>query len=157
MKITLNNKPLDVDVAHKEMPLVDYLREIVGLTGTKFGCGTGLCGACTLHLDGEAVRSCQVQVSDAEDRKVTTIEGLAGSYAGAALHPVQQAWVSENVPQCGYCQPGQIMTASALLDKTPDPSEQHINQEMSGNLCRCGTYPRIHKAIIRAAREKKNV
>jgi isoquinoline 1-oxidoreductase subunit alpha len=156
MKITLNNKSLDVAVAHRELPLVDYLREIVGLTGTKFGCGTGLCGACTVHLDSEAVRSCQVQVSDAENRHVTTIEGLAATYAAGPLHPVQQAWIAENVPQCGYCQPGQIMTASALLAQNPDPSEQKINQEMSGNLCRCGTYARIHKAIVRAAREKKN-
>jgi len=156
MKFHLNNRVIDVPAGAEEHALVDFIRDTVGLTGTKFGCGEGLCGACTIHLDGEAVRSCQLQVSDAAGRRVTTIEGLAETAGAGTLHPVQQAWVEESVPQCGYCQAGQIMTAAALLTRVPDPSDEEIKTEMSGNLCRCGTYTRIHDAIVRTARETKN-
>ena len=130
-----------------DTPLLWVLRDTLRLTGTKFGCGAGLCGACTVHLDGEATRSCLTRVSQAAGKNITTIEGLAGS----GLHPVQQAWIAEEVPQCGYCQTGQIMTAVALLAKNPKPSDNEITEAMSGNLCRCGTYQRIRKAIHRAA------
>jgi isoquinoline 1-oxidoreductase alpha subunit len=131
-----------------EMPLLWYLRDEVGLTGTKFGCGQALCGACTVHIDGTAVFSCVTPVSEAEGRQVTTIEGLAPDGA----HPVQVAWRELNVSQCGYCQPGQIMRASALLKETPTPSDSDIDAAMSGNICRCGTYTRIRAAIKRAAK-----
>ena len=130
-----------------EMPLLWVLRDTLQLTGTKFGCGAGLCGACTVHVDGAAMRSCSVPVSQVAGRNVTTIEGLSAN----GLHPAQQAWIDEQVPQCGYCQTGQIMAAVALLKKTPQPSDEQINQGMSGNLCRCGTYDRIRRAIHRAA------
>lgn len=147
MKLTVNGVSHDVDVA-PDMPLLWVLRDVLGLTGTKYGCGAALCGCCTVHLDGEAIRSCVTPVSDAANRKVLTIEGLA---AGGTDHPVQQAWVEIDVPQCGYCQAGQIMSAVALLEQTPDPTDDEIDQAMSGNLCRCGTYVRIRQAIRKAA------
>jgi len=148
MKLVVNGKSLAVDVP-TETPLLWVLREEVGLTGTKYGCGKALCGACTVHVDGQPRRSCVTAVGDVEDRPITTIEGLAD---GNALHVVQQAWVDENVPQCGYCQSGQIMTAVALLRAKPAPSDTDIDDAMSANLCRCGTYPRIRRAVHRAAK-----
>ncbi len=130
-----------------DTPLLWVLRDALGLTGTKFGCGRGLCGACTVHLDGRAVRSCSIPVSAAAGRRVTTIEGLSAD----ASHPLQLAWIAENVPQCGYCQSGQIMSAAALLADKPTPSDADIDAAMSGNLCRCGTYLRIRRAIHRAS------
>ena len=130
-----------------EMPLLWYLRDILGLTGTKFGCGMALCGACTVHLDGQPTRSCVTPVSAAQDRKVTTIEGLSSS-AGRA---VQAAWIERNVPQCGYCQSGQIMSAAALLAAKPKPTDADIDAAMAGNICRCATYLRIREAIHQAA------
>jgi len=130
-----------------ETPLLWVLRDTLQLTGTKFGCGAGLCGACTVHVDGAAVRSCSTPVSQAVGKNITTIEGLAAN----GLHPLQQAWIAEDVPQCGYCQAGQIMAAAALLAKTSQPSDDQITQAMSGNICRCGTYERIRRAIQRAA------
>jgi isoquinoline 1-oxidoreductase alpha subunit len=128
-----------------DTPLLWAIREHLRYTGTKFGCGAGLCGACTVHLDGEAVRSCQTSLKDAEGRKVTTIEGLGGK------HPVQLAWIEEQVAQCGYCQSGQIMQAAAFLAKNPDPSPQEVVEAMDGNLCRCMTYARIQRAVLKAA------
>jgi isoquinoline 1-oxidoreductase alpha subunit len=128
-------------------PLLWYLRDELGLLGTKFGCGMALCGACTIHLDGAAVRSCITPVSAAEGKHITTIEGLDSE----GNHPVQQAWRTHNVPQCGYCQSGQIMQAAALLDQKPNPTDDDIDAAMSGNICRCGTYPRIRAAIKDAA------
>ncbi len=148
LSLTVNGVEHTVDVA-ADTPLLWALRDSLGLTGTKFGCGRGLCGACTVHLDGQPVRSCSLPVSAAVDRSVTTIEGLSQ----AADHPVQRAWIAENVPQCGYCQSGQIMSAVALLTDKPQPSDADIDAAMSGNLCRCGTYVRIRRAIHRAARE----
>lgn len=130
-------------------PLLWVLREQLFMTGTKFGCGLGLCGACTVHLDGNPVRSCSYPAQLANGRRITTIEGLAPSEA--ELHPVQQAWLEMNTPQCGYCQSGQIMSAAALLANNPQPSDSDIDAAMSGNLCRCGTYPRIRRAIHHAA------
>ena len=129
-------------------PLLWVLRDNLGLTGTKYGCGVAQCGACTVHLNGTAVRSCSTPVSTVGNKKVTTIEGLA---TADTLHPVQQAWMQENVPQCGYCQSGQIMSAVALIEKNPTPSDSDIEAAMSGNICRCGTYERIRKAIKRAS------
>ena len=129
------------------MPLLWVLREQLGLTGTKYGCGVMLCGACTVHLDGQAVRSCQLPVASIDGRQVTTIEGLSAD----GSHPLQQAWIAEQVPQCGYCQSGQIMSAAALLTRTPAPSDDQITEAMDGNLCRCGTYLRIRRAIRRAS------
>lgn len=145
-KFTLNNKKISVDV-DPNMPLLWVLRDVLGYTGTKFGCGQGLCGACTVHIDGEPARACILPVSTLTNKKVTTIEGLSSD----ASHPVQQAWAEHKVPQCGYCQSGQIMSAVALLDKNASPSEAEIEQHMEGNICRCGTYPRIKKAIQSAA------
>ena len=146
--ITLNlngrNTTLDVD---GEMPLLWVLRDIVGLTGTKYGCGMALCGACTVHLEGAPVRSCVTPVSAASGKRVTTIEGLSSDNS----HPVQRAWIELDVPQCGYCQSGQIMSAAALLAQTPQPSDADIDAAMAGNICRCGTYQRIRAAIHRAA------
>ncbi len=130
-----------------ETPLLWVLRDTLELTGTKFGCGAGLCGACTVHVEGEAIRSCSTPVSQVAGKTITTIEGLGAN----GLHILQQAWIAEEVPQCGYCQTGQIMTAAAFLAKTPNPSDEQITQAMNGNLCRCGTYERIRKAIRRAA------
>ena len=144
--INVNGKPVEIDV-DPETPLLWVLRDTLGLTGTKFGCGMALCGACTVHLDGEPTRSCQVPVSAVGDKPVTTIEGLAKDRS----HPVQQAWIELDVPQCGYCQSGQIMSATALLAKKPRPSDADIDSAMSGNICRCGTYSRIRAAIHRAA------
>ena len=137
---------VDVEPA---MPLLWVLRDVLGLTGTKFGCGIGQCGACTVHLDGAPVRSCQLAAGSAAGRAVTTIEGLAVS----APHPVQEAWIAEQVPQCGYCQSGQIMSAAALLARASRPTDAEIDAAMSGNLCRCGTYQRIRRAVRRAAGE----
>lgn len=130
-----------------DMPLLWFVRDMIGLNGTKYGCGQGLCGACTVHLDGKAVRSCLVSVADAAGGSVTTIEGLSAT----GDHPVQRAWREVNVPQCGFCQPGQIMQASALLAETPNPSDQEIMDSMQGNICRCGCYQRIVAAVRVAA------
>jgi aerobic-type carbon monoxide dehydrogenase small subunit (CoxS/CutS family) len=143
---TLNGKPQTVDV-NPNMPLLWVLRDALNMTGTKFGCGMALCGACTVHIDGEATRSCITPISSVAGKKVTTIEGLSPDRS----HPVQKAWMEADVPQCGYCQSGQIMSAAALLAKTPKPTDTQIDDAMSGNICRCGTYPRIRKAIHRAA------
>jgi len=132
-----------------EMPLLWVLRDVLNLPGTKYGCGIGSCGACTVHIDGAAARSCQVSASQAVGKKITTIEGLSKD----GDHPVQQAWVEEGVSQCGYCQPGQIMAAAALLTQIKKPSDADIDKAMSGNLCRCGTYPRIRRAIHAAAQK----
>jgi len=145
--VTINNKPQQFDEP-EDTPLLWVIRDYAGLTGTKFGCGAGLCGACTVHLDGEAVRSCQTSLADAAGAKVTTIEHIGTTASGAR---VQQAWQEVDVPQCGYCQPGQIMAASALLEKNSKPSEADIDDAMEGNLCRCGTYHRIKSAIQLAA------
>jgi aerobic-type carbon monoxide dehydrogenase small subunit (CoxS/CutS family) len=144
--LTINDRIHDVE-ASPDMPLLWVLRDRLNMTGTKYGCGMGLCGACTVHLDGEAVRSCQTAVSSVGSKKITTIEGLSPDNS----HPVQLAWIAEQVPQCGYCQPGQIMSAAALLAKTPKPSDDQIDSAMMGNLCRCGMYQRIRQAIHWAA------
>lgn len=146
-KLTLNGKSISLDV-DPSMPLLYAIRDIAELTGTKFGCGLGLCGACTIHLDGAAIRSCVTPISAAEGKSITTIEGLA---TDKTLHPVQQAWVDNKVPQCGYCQSGQMMSAAALLENNTSPSDAEIETAMQGNICRCGTYPRIKKAIKEAA------
>jgi isoquinoline 1-oxidoreductase subunit alpha len=147
MKLVVNGKSLDIAVP-ADTPLLWVLREEAGLTGTKYGCGKALCGACTVHVDGHPKRSCVTAVGDVADRPIMTIEGLSTE---AALHPVQQAWIEENVPQCGYCQSGQIMSAVVLLRAKPKPTDAEIDDAMSANLCRCGTYPRIRKAVHRAA------
>jgi aerobic-type carbon monoxide dehydrogenase small subunit (CoxS/CutS family) len=144
--LTVNGKQYNVDVA-ADMPLLWVIRDTIGLTGTKFGCGLSQCGACTVHLEGNAIRSCTTPVSLAANKKVTTIEGLSPN----SSHALQVAWVAEQVPQCGYCQSGQLMSAAALLAKTPKPTDEQINAAMTGNICRCGTYQRIHRAIKRAA------
>jgi isoquinoline 1-oxidoreductase alpha subunit len=143
---TLNGKSETVEV-DPQMPLLWVLRDTLNLTGTKFGCGMALCGACTVHINGEAARSCITPISAVAGKKITTIEGLSAD----GSHPVQQAWMEEDVPQCGYCQSGQIMSAVALLSKKPKPTDSDIDDFMSGNICRCGTYQRIRKAIHRAA------
>jgi len=145
ISLSVNGKRHDIDVA-PDTPLLWVLRETIGLTGTKFGCGLGQCGACTIHLDGKAVRSCQVPISSVAGRKVTTIEGLSPD----SSHALQKAWIAEQVPQCGYCQSGQIMAAAALLAKAPHPTDEDIDAGMT-NICRCGTYQRIRRAIHRAA------
>ncbi len=156
MKIAINGKTLTVPKKLRDVTLLDFIRDFAGLKGTKFGCGIGLCGACTVHIDGTAARSCQISVAEVIGQRVTTIEGLAGTTPTGTLHPVQKAWIEDSVPQCGYCQPGQIMTAAALLSRNSAPSDEEIRTEMSGNLCRCGTYARINRAIVRAAKENRN-
>ena len=156
MEIEINSRPVGVPEDLRDARLLDFIRDFAGLKGTKFGCGIGVCGACTVHIDGTAVRSCQVSAAQTAGRQVTTIEGLATTTPGDALHPVQNAWIEEAVPQCGYCQPGQIMTAAAFLSRNQAPTEEEIREEMSGNLCRCGTYTRIRQAVIRAAREVRS-
>ena len=146
IELTINGKRQSVDVA-PDTPLLWVLRDSLGMTGTKYGCGMALCGACTVHLDGDAIRSCSTPVSAASGKKITTIEGLSAD----GSHKLQQAWVAEQVPQCGYCQSGQIMQAAALLSKTAKPSDAEIDAAMAGNVCRCGTYQRIRAAIHRAA------
>ncbi len=148
--LTVNGQSVTVQ-ADPDTPLLWVLRESLGLTGTKYSCGQGLCGACTVHIDGRAMRSCTMPISSAADHAITTIEGLAVLAEGDDLHPVQQAWLDERVPQCGYCQPGQIMQAAALLSENPAPTDEDIDAAMSGILCRCGTYQRIRRAIHRAA------
>ncbi len=142
----LNGRPQSVDVP-ANMPLLWVLRDTLGMTGTKFGCGMALCGACTVHMEGEATRSCVTPISSVAGKKITTIEGLSPDRS----HPVQRAWIEVDVPQCGYCQSGQIMTATSLLAKNPKPSNAEINDAMKGNICRCGTYQRIREAVHRAA------
>lgn len=153
LALDMNGRHAPVPDRLKHVRLLDFIRDHLGLTGTKFGCGLGVCGACTVHLDGAAVRSCQLTVEDALGAEVVTIEGLAGA---RGLHPVQQAWIEEAAPQCGYCQPGQIMTAVAFLKDNPQPSDDDIREAMSGNLCRCGAYQRIRRAVARAAREERH-
>ncbi|MET1255064.1 (2Fe-2S)-binding protein [Aliikangiella maris] len=152
IKFTINGeaKQLDVD---PQMPLLWVIRDIIQLTGSKYGCGQGLCGACTVHLDGNAIRSCTTPVSAVAGKNITTIEGLSAN----GDHPLQQAWLNIKVPQCGYCQSGQIMSAAALLQQNPNPSDEEIVNAMSGNLCRCGTYPRIKAAIHQAAKLAREV
>jgi len=146
LTLVVNGKRSTIEV-DPATPLLWVLRENLHLTGTKYGCGMALCGACTVHLDGEAVRSCVTPVSRAVGKKVTTIEGLSADLT----HPLQRAWIEEDVPQCGYCQSGQLMAAAVLLRENPHPSDEDINEGMAGNICRCGTYPRIRRAIHRAA------
>ena len=150
--LNINHESREVE-ADPNMPLLWVIRDILGLTGTKFGCGMAQCGCCTIHLDGKAVRSCITPVSQAKEKQITTIEGLAPE----GNHPLQVAWVEEDVPQCGYCQAGQIMSAAALLAQNPNPSDQEIIDGMQGNLCRCGTYNRIRKAIKNAAEKGGSV
>jgi isoquinoline 1-oxidoreductase subunit alpha len=148
MQINVNGKSHEIDI-EPEMPLLWALRDVLGLTGTKYGCGVAQCGSCTVHLDGEPVRSCSLPVSAAAAKRITTIEGLSRD----SSHPLQKAWIAEQVPQCGYCQSGQIMQAAALLATNPRPSRGEIVKYMNGNICRCGTYHRIIAAIERASRE----
>ncbi len=147
LSLSVNGNSVTVDV-DPSTPILWVLRDHLELVGTKYGCGIAQCGACTIHLNGNAVRSCSVPVSSAEGKEITTIEGLSDD----ASHPVQQAWIAHDVPQCGYCQAGQIMTASALLKDNPSPSDSEISQAMNGNICRCGTYTRIHAAVKTAAK-----
>ena len=151
--LTINGKTMDVDV-EADTPLLWAIRENIGLTGTKYGCGIAQCGACTVHIDGVATRSCGVVVSDAIGKQITTIEGLGSSSNATGDHPLQKAWAALNVPQCGYCQVGQIMQAASLLKTKPKPTDKDIDDGMSGNICRCGTYQRIRAAIHMAAKEK---
>ena len=148
--LIVNGQEHEVDVA-ADTPLLWVLRETLGLTGTKYSCGEALCGACTVHLNGNAVPSCSMPVSAVAGQQITTIEGLGAD----GLHPVQQAWIDVNVPQCGYCQPGQIMQAAALLDRNPNPSDDDIDAALSGTLCRCGTYLRIREAVRHAAQHNQ--
>jgi len=150
LALTVNGKTRQVDVP-PDMPLLWVIRESLGLTGTKFGCGAAQCGACTVHVDGKAVQSCNVAVREVAGKTITTIEGLSDK----TDHPVQKAWIEIDVPQCGYCQSGQIMSAAALLAEKPSPTDADIDRAMSGNICRCGTYTRIRAAIHRAAQMKK--
>jgi isoquinoline 1-oxidoreductase alpha subunit len=143
MKLTLNGETLSLDL-DPQMPLLWAIRDELKLTGTKFGCGMGLCGACTIHMNGAAIRSCITPLNAAEGQHLTTIEGISD---GDELHPVQASWIKHSVPQCGYCQPGQIMSATALLASNPTPSDDDIETAMAGNICRCGTYSRIKRAI----------
>jgi aerobic-type carbon monoxide dehydrogenase small subunit (CoxS/CutS family) len=150
LSLSINGTYHEVDV-EPETPLLWVLRDNIGLTGTKFGCGIAQCGVCTVHLDGQPIRSCITPASAAVGREVTTIEGLSDSSDNEKNHPVQQAWIENSVPQCGYCQSGQIMSATALLERNSNPSDSEIDVAMGGNLCRCGTYLRIRKAVHRAA------
>lgn len=151
IQLTINQKKYEVDVA-PDMPLLWVIRDVIGLTGTKYGCGMAQCGACTIHLNGRAIRSCTTLVSEAAGKNITTIEGLSPDNS----HPVQIAWLQTDTPQCGYCQSGQVMAAAALLREKPNPTDEDIDDAMSGNICRCGTYPRIRKAIhIAAGLQKK--
>jgi len=145
-RLTINGRRQTV-TADADTPLLWVIRDALGMTGTKYGCGMALCGACTVHVDGAATRSCSLPVSQAQGRRITTIEGLSPDGA----HPVQRAWIEEDVAQCGYCQVGQIMTAVALLNRTPRPNDQQIDEAMAGNICRCGTYQRVRAAIHRAS------
>ena len=147
--LSINGKPHQVTDVDPDTPLLWILRDTLGYTGTKFGCGIAQCGACTVHLDGAAIRSCVTPVQAADEQQITTIEGIRRN--DGTLHPVQQAWIDEQIPQCGYCQSGQIMSATALLMENPSPSGEDIDRAMSGNVCRCGTYGRIRKGIERAA------
>jgi isoquinoline 1-oxidoreductase alpha subunit len=147
--LTINGRPQTVD-APDDTPLLWVIRERLQMTGTKFGCGAGLCGACTVHIDGEAVRSCQTSLKDAVGHKITTIEGLENK------HPLQKAWVAEQVPQCGYCQSGQIMQAASLLAKNINPTPEQVVEAMDGNLCRCMSYVRIKRAVLRAAADMRS-
>ena len=149
VNLTVNGTGRSFD-GDPDMPLLWYLRDDLRLTGTRFGCGGGFCGSCTVHVDGQAVRSCQTQMRTLQGKRVVTIDGLSPN----GSHPVQRAWVTHNVPQCGYCQSGQIMQAAALLARTPNPSDQDIDRAMAGNICRCGTYQRIRAAIKTAAKER---
>ncbi len=149
VNLTVNGAVRSFD-GDPEMPLLWYLRDDLRLTGTRFGCGAGLCGACTVHIDGQAIRSCQTQMKTLEKKSVLTIDALSPD----GNHPVQRAWVAHNVPQCGYCQSGQIMSAAALLVRTPNPTDEDIDRAMAGNICRCGTYQRIRAAIKAAAKER---
>jgi len=151
LRLTVNGTEHTLDV-HPEMPLLWVLRDVLNLTGTKYGCGMGQCGACTVHLDGLAIRSCSTSVAAAVGKQVITIEGLSSE----SDHPLQRAWLAEHVPQCGYCQAGQLMQAAAFLSTNRDPSAADIDAAMAGNLCRCGTYQRIRQAIQRAAKEGTN-
>ena len=151
--LNINNKKLKVE-AEPDTPLLWVLRDELHMTGTKFGCGKALCGACTVHMNGAPIRSCSMPVVAIREAKITTIEGLTGT--NNTLHAVQQAWIDEDVPQCGYCQSGQIMSAVALLSQNPKPTDADIDAAMSGNICRCGTYVRIRKAIHRAAKAMRN-
>ena len=144
--LTVNGRKVTAE-ADPATPLLWVLRDTIGLTGTKFGCGASLCGACTVHLDGRAIRSCMTPISEAADKSITTIEGLSSNRS----HPLQKAWIAEDVPQCGYCQSGMIMTAAALLKEKPKPTDQEIDAALGGHICRCGTYQRIRKAVHRAA------
>ncbi len=150
LQLTVNNKKYQADVP-PDMPLLWVIRDVIGLTGTKFGCGMAQCGACTIHLEGEAVRACVTPASRAVGKKITTIEGLSDDNS----HPLQVAWLLEDAPQCGYCQSGQIMSAAVLLKEKLTPTDQDIDEALSGNICRCGTYPRIRKAIHIAAKLQK--
>lgn len=152
--ININNKDYQVDV-EPDTPLLWVIREQIGLTGTKFGCGIAQCGACTVHLDGNAIRSCVMPISAVENQKITTIEGLSSE--SGTLHPIQQAWIDEQVPQCGYCQSGQLMSAAALLGSNSNPTDTDIDDAMSGNICRCGMYGRIRKGIHKAAESMSHV
>ncbi len=148
ISLIVNGKSHKVDVS-PDVPLLWVIREYLKLTGTKYGCGIGMCGSCTIHIDGKAQRSCQIPAGDAQGKKITTIEGIPED------HPVKKAWIKEQVPQCGYCQPGQIMQAIAFISEKPDPTDEEIVDAMNGNLCRCGTYPYIKSAIKLAARGGK--
>lgn len=150
IKLTVNGQPYTVDV-EPTMPLLWVIRDVLHLTGTKYGCGMAQCGACTVHLNGDAVRSCVTPVKRAGNQTVITIEGLSPNFT----HPLQQAWIAEDVPQCGYCQSGQIMAAAVLLKENPNPTDDDIDDAMSGNICRCGTYQRVRKAIHTAAALQK--
>ncbi len=166
LQMQINGRSVALPTHLASKPLLHVLRDHLGLVGSKFGCGVGVCGACTIHVDGQAARSCVVITRSVTGRSITTIEGLAGTAQGIAngttrdqgrqtYHPLQQAWIDERVPQCGYCQAGQLMTASALLQANPSPTESDIREAMRGNLCRCGTYQRIIKAITRVAEQSE--